>query len=285
MLYLLLNIVFGTAFTLCIKWVQNRNREDIITVGAINYIVALVCMLPEYLQSDFVGDTNAATLTGGVMGACYFIAYFFVIYAIKWIGAASTSVLSNLSILFPVGCGILIWNEAPSGLQIIGAALAVASLSLVGGKGGGQQLDQAQPPTRPWLKPTMLFSFFLLAGFARLAQEAFKHESVQAHRPLFLFDAFLVAAIPSVLLLLIRRRKISGLELLFGIGLGASNILQSHFTLKALDTLEGFVVFPVSSAGGLLLTTVVACTILDERLNQRTRWGIAIAITALFFLN
>jgi drug/metabolite transporter (DMT)-like permease len=283
MFFLFLNIVFAAAFTLCIKWVQNRDKEDILTVGAINYIVAFACMVPEYLQSNFTGDTTAATVTGCVMGACYFVAYFFVIYSIKLVGATSTTVVGVLSILFPIGCGILIWSEAPNQLQIVGAGFAIASLALIGGN-RPQTLEKTEQPNRAWIKPTALFSFFLLAGFSRLTQEAFKHESVSEHRPLFLFDAFLVAAIPSVLLLLYRRKRISLFELLFGIGLGASNILQSHFMLKALNGLEGFVVFPVSSAGGLLLTTIVASSMLGERLNQRTLWGVAIAIAALFLL-
>ena len=51
MIYLLLNIVFGSLFVLCIKWVQVRKKEDVITIGMINYITGALAILPEFMQS------------------------------------------------------------------------------------------------------------------------------------------------------------------------------------------------------------------------------------------
>ena len=52
LLFLLFNVVFASAFTLIIKLVQVRKREDVITVGAINYIVAAVWIAPEFLYQS-----------------------------------------------------------------------------------------------------------------------------------------------------------------------------------------------------------------------------------------
>ena len=288
MLFLLFNVVFASAFTLIIKWVQVREREDIITVGAINYIVAAVWILPEFIQTDFTGDISPALLTGGVMGACYFIAFFFVIYAILWIGAASATVVGALSILMPIACGIFIWNEHPNSFQLIGVGLATASLMLVSGRQkptSPEKPDDSDSTTRRWFRPLILVSFFLLAGLARLSQEAFKHESTADHRPMFLFSAFAVAAVPSLILLIVRRRRIGLSALALGFFMGASNILQTHFILRALKDYEGFVVFPVSSAGCLLLTTLVATFALGEYLDRRKWSGILMAVIALVLLN
>lgn len=288
MLFLLLNVVFASAFTLIIKWVQVRDREDIITVGAINYIVAALWILPEFIQTDFSGDTSPALLTGGVMGGCYFIAYFFVIYAILWIGAASATVVGALSILMPIGCGIFIWNEHPNRFQLIGVGLAVASLLLISSRRQTpppEKSDETASEKRPWLRPLVLVTFFLLAGLSRLSQEAFKHESIADHRPMFLMSAFAVAAIPSALLLIVRCKRISRMDFTLGFAMGAANILQTHFILRALKDYAGFVVFPVSSAGGLLLTTLVATFVLGEYLDRHKWAGIALATGALVLLN
>lgn len=287
MVYLILNILFASSFTLCIKWVQTRQREDMLTVGMINYVVGAALTFPEFYSTGVDVPDSTAILTGGTMGACYFIAFFFVTYAIRKVGAAASTVVGSLSILMPIGLGVLIWSEKPNSLQAVGVILALLSLTLV--SGNRQERPEAEaagpPASRRWATPVILASFFLLAGISRLAQEAFKHESHTDHRPTFLFSAFVVTAIPAAVVLLHRRRMPTVLEFAFGFAMGASNILQTHFILKSLHFFPGYIVFPVSSAGGVLTTVLVATGILGERLHRKTCWGIGIAVVALILLN
>ena len=284
MFYLLANIVFASAFMLSIKWVQNRKREDVIVVGAINYIAAMVLSLPEIWPSisngESIQEMAPAVITGAVMGGCYFVCFFFVNYSIRWIGAAGSTVIAVLSILLPIICGIFIWGENPNGWQVLGIVIAMVSLTMI----GAQRSKQPTGP-QPWFTPIILIVFFLLAGTSRLAQEAFKHEGDPLNRPAFLFAAFLVAAVPSLVVILIRRKKVSAMAIVFGTVMGTANLLQTHFILKSLQYLEGFVVFPVTSAGGLMLTTLVATALLGERLTRRSIAGIALATAALFLLH
>ena len=354
MIYLILQIIFSSAFTLIIKWAQMRGREDVIAIGAVNYIVAALAILPFVFQIDFSatssdsqlenqtarvesaefasaqiesGSANetdslvkaetkaknlarspvmGAMITGGAMGGIYFIAFFFAIYAIKTVGASSASVVSVLSILMPIIVASFYWGQHPNTLQIIGIGLALVALSLIGAQKKPKQPavsavelaseSSTEPapiknaPTEPvapapWVIPTVLIVFFLLCGCSRIFQEAFKFVSQPHLRPVFLFSAFTIAGIPSLILLINRRRWLTPLEVTFGIFLGLSNILQTHFILKAFEYFAGFIVFPVSSAGGVLLTTVLATGLLGERLTKRTCIGIAIAVVALFLLH
>jgi len=289
MVFLALNIVFASSFMLCIKWVQSRQREDLLTVGVVNYIVAAVLILPEFMIAlPGPGSPLNAILTGGVMGACYFIAFFFVMSAVRTTGASSTSVIGALSILLPISCGIFIWNETPHPLQSTGVVLAVLALSLVGSNRAQSQQatgSSGDSPPRRLMTSMILTVFFLLAGLSRLSQEAFKHESHPDHRPTFLFTAFAVAAIPSTVILIARRQRPTWRELTFGTLLGTANILQTHFILKSLHYFPGYIVFPASSAGGVLLTVIVATGLLGEKLNRKTCWGIGIAIISLVLLN
>ena len=279
MLALLLTIVCGSIFMLSIKWVQVRNREDEITVGAINYIVAAVTIAYWYFTNPSQSDPVMAAWCGASMGLCYFIAYFFVIAAIRWVGAASSTAVAVLSILLPIFCGIFIWDENPNAFQIVGIALALISLALISHK------ENTQTSERPWFTPLVLLIFFLLAGFSRLAQEAFKHESTLDQRPTFLFAAFALAAVPSVLLLIYRGKIPSLSEWGCGMVMGLANMLQTHFILKALQQFDGFVVFPAVSAGQLIFTCLVATQWLNEKLTVRTYWGIGLASIALILLN
>jgi len=294
-LFLIGNIIFSSLFALCIKWVQNRQREDIVTVGMLNYVVCAIAIAPEFLTSGSF-DMNAA-IAGGTLGGAYFIAFFFVVFAIKRIGASASTVISVLSIVLPILAGIYIWQESPRPLQIAGIVFALLSLSLISGSTQAREKEADRKSTiidkpsipeneKPWFTPLVLVTFFLLCGISRLAQEAFKHVcDPSVHRPTFLFVAFVVASIPSLIILLYRRRAISRGDWTMGIGLGLANILQTHFILKSLEYYDGFIVFPVSSAGGLMFTTLVAIVFLHERLTRKTCCGVALAVVALCLLH
>lgn len=294
MLHLILYIVFSSVFTLTIKWVYNRGTEDILTIGAINYIVALVGIAPWlWLDGGQTGDPYAI-LTGGLMGLVYFIAFFFVIYSVKLVGASATTVVSVLSITMPITVAAFVWDAKPTVIQIGGIALALLSLCLIGIKPKTQGTNEpanekepktAAPRTSAKFSAFILLSFFLLCGCSRICQEAFKHLAAIDQKPTYLLSAFLVAALPSVGMLLYRKQKIKTMELAAGTVMGISNGVQTFFILRSLDFFEGYIVFTVTSAGGIIFTMLVATRLLGEKLSKLTYIGIAIAVVALCLLN
>jgi len=283
MIDLLLQIVFASTFTLFIKLAQVRGRDDVITIGAINYIAAAICIIPFFAPLSQTRFPIEAVWTGSVMGAIYFVTYFFVIYCVKKVGASGATTVGVLSILLPIGFATVMWNQRPNLIQSIGIVLALLALTLIGGHTNRLDKDD-EPDAAKWIVPTVLFLYFLLCGFIRLAQDTFGHVCQPVYRPTFIFTTFLVTAFPSIGLLIFRRRKILTMEIVFGILMGVSNVLQTHYILRALEHTEGFIVFPVTSAGCIVLTTLVATRLLGEQLNRRTYFGIAISVVALFLL-
>ena len=272
-----------------LKWIGNRNKneatsgEDILVVGAINYIVAAILSVPLFINAPFESVSNGAVWTGASMGAIYIVGYVLVIRCIQSVGVTATTVVSVLSLLIPITFAALFWKEQPTTAQSIGVALALAALMLVGGKKSGEQVERA------WFTPLILASFFLVCGGSRLSQHAFKYLSTPDQTPTFLLSAFVISSIPSAALLVYvqftQKRSILKSEWVFGIGLGVTNILQSHFILKCLESYPGYIVFPATSAGSVLLTTAVATCLLSEKLTSRTYVGVGIAVVALFLLN
>jgi len=305
MLALILHIVFSSAFILLIKWAQIRKAEDELTIGSVNYIVAAIAILPFFVANQPPQISVGAIWAGGSMGFIYFLAYFLVIFAIRKIGAASTTVVSVMSILVPIVFAAIYYLEMPTGLQMTGIALALVSLTLIGLRPDSsapkkQTIQKGLKETSPagdWKTPNfnsdlwvlvVLFIFFLLCGLSRIAQEAFKHvvepEQQSAHRATFCLAAFLAAGVPSLLVLIFRRKKIQVSELGFGCALGITNILQTLLILVALQQYEGFIVFPIASAGSVVLIALVATAILGETLTRGTIVGISISVIAVFLL-
>jgi drug/metabolite transporter (DMT)-like permease len=270
-------------FTLIIKWIHVRGKEDVITVGSINYIVAALAALPYFLNVPSSSGTANAFWTGGSMGQVYFIAFFFVIYCVKHVGASITTVVSVLSLLFPITLAAIIWKELPSYTQGVGIIIAVVALLLISVRRSPTSLSSN--PASYWSATLMLLTFFGLCGCSRLAQETFKHISEPIQRPTFLFSAFGVAGAYSLGALLYRRRRISSTEALLGLMMGLANLLQTQLVLKCLELFPGYIVFTVTSAGAIVLTTLVATLLFKERIEKPVIAGIGLAVVSLFILN
>ena len=291
MIYLVCYVIFSSIFTLCIKWVHVRGKEDIITAGAINYIVAALIIAPWFVIDGQQTGNRAAIIAGGSMGLMYFINFFFVIWCVRVVGASSTTVVGVLSMLMPIIYAAITWDSQPHWLQGIGIALAFVSLILIGLKPDRQVADvknkKADKSKEPfsWKAPLILGGFFLLCGLSRIAQESFKYASVESQKPTFLLAAFVAAGIPSIILLLWRRRKIMPMEAFVGVAMGLANGSQTWFTLKSLDAMAGFIFFPVSSAGGIIFTMFVAVLWMQEKISRRALIGIGIAVVALVMMN
>ena len=278
MLFILLHIVFSSFFVLCVRWTQRR-KEDVITVGAINYLVAAAGAFAIFAVQETTSVTFNAVLTGSVGGVFYFVAFFFLIVAASWKGAANTTVVSRLSILVPILAGAFIWNEWPGFWQQVAIGLACLSLLLIARK--GNQIAGAKPPRYAGL---MLCAFFLCGGGCRLAPEMFKNLCEPAEKTVFLSILFGITACASLIVLSVRRHRPNMTEILAGVAMGAANLAQSFCIIYALRQYDGFIVFPMSAAGSLIFTTAVAVLILKERLNRASFAGVAIATGALLML-
>ena len=231
-------------------------------------------------------------VAGGSMGLMYFINFFFVIWCVRVVGASSTTVVGVLSMLIPIIYAAAVWSSTPHWVQAVGIAMAFISLILIGLKPDRQKVvvenngaEDSKETTFLWKAPLILGGFFLLCGLSRIAQESFKYESVESQKPTFLLAAFVAAGVPSVVLLLWRRRKILPMEVAVGIAMGIANASQIWFTLKTLQLIPGFIFFPVSSAGGIIFTMFVAVLWMHEKISRRALIGIGIAVVALTLMN
>lgn len=278
MIYILLHIILSSVFMLGMRWGQRR-RQDILSVGAVNYIVGGLVALLLFLMDGVTAVSASAATYGAVNGTAYFIAFFFVITTLRWKGAALATVVTRLSIVVPVVVAFFVWQERPSTLQSVGIVLACVSLTLI----GRGKLD-VSVSRLPWYASMHMTLLFLIGGSSRLAQEAFQHTAGRLQIPAFLLVGFGVAAAASVVMLLGRGRRPGRVELILGSVIGVANVSQTFFVLKALAVYPGFVVFPVAGAGGLVLTALVAVAFLEERLTWLSYSGIGFAALALVLL-
>ena len=278
MIYLVLNIILSSSFILTFRWLQQR-ADDILTVGAINYIIGGLFAAAVFFSQDDPAYSTVSGFAGAANGTGYFVGFFLLLAIMTWKGAAITAVFTRLSILIPMAGGILIWQECPTRGQWLGISLGCLSLALISTR--GRQVASAKSPA---YVPLIIVAFFLASGGSRFVQEAFKHEGNQTEQPAYLLAVFGLAGLASLLMMVARRKGPTLTELTIGAFVGLANVLQVWCTLKALESYDGFVVFPVTSAGGLLFTAMVAVIFLHERLTRVSYGGIVMAVCSMALL-
>ncbi|MDA0841857.1 MAG: EamA family transporter [Planctomycetota bacterium] len=277
MLFIILNIFLSSTFILGMRWNQ-KNGRDILSVGAINYITGWMVSAILYFLPGNQAYSTPAILWGTVNGAGYFIAFFLLLKTMRLKGAAQATVIARLSILVPVFVGIAVWGETPAPMEWGGIALACVSLLLIG---GGANLSPADLPRQAF---TIIALFFVVAGCSRLAQEGFKHQAADNEQMAYLLAAFTCMGVCSVIMLIKRGVRPGWAECWTGILIGIANSLQVLFILKALKEYPGYVVFPVTGAGGMLVTTFAAVLWLKESLSSRSLIGILLAVLSVVAL-
>lgn len=146
MLPLALATLFSAAFSLAIRFSQNRNA-NMTAVAAVNYIVAAAFHAAASAVEGFQVP-HASTLLIGVAGGIAYPAAFFLLEAfMARRGVSVTGAVTRLSVLVPVGVSLAAWGERASALQAAGIGLAVLSLPLLSlGRAARQDRRMATPP-------------------------------------------------------------------------------------------------------------------------------------------
>jgi drug/metabolite transporter (DMT)-like permease len=277
LLSLALHIVFSSGFGLGVKGSHNR-RLDLVTTGSLSYCCSACLAVVWLLARPDAPVLLPGLVYGGINGIAYFSAYFFLIYAMRHQGIAATSAVSQLSILLPIGFSILLWGEYPTRQQSAGILVALSSLLL---------LDVRRDGVAGVIKSLRLAlaAFFLIAGTARLMAKAYAEVGPPAGIPSYVATLFVVTALASVAVLAGRHVRPRLEEVLWGLGIGACNVLQILFFLRALEELPGIIVFPVAGSVSLVVVTVTAVLLFHERPTARLYVGIATSAVAVFLLN
>ena len=139
MIDLVAQIFFSALFAVGVRWVQVRRRYDVLSVGAVNYLVAFACGIVTLLVASGAAEGSMsglragspALLTGAALGLSYFVAFFLLLRTLDLRGATVTTALSRLAVLVPIALAVALWGERPGAVQWLGIAVSVGAVFLV----------------------------------------------------------------------------------------------------------------------------------------------------------
>ena len=286
MVYLVLCVVCSACFGLCYKVSTRRGYHAPLVQLAMFTACALVSALLASCNGGLLLNLRVG-ITGFWSGVFMAVAIYTFFVAMRQGGLAVGWTCVNFSVVVPLAASVLFWHEVPSLRQVVGLALLVPCILLF-----ANLHLQVTGDRRRWALLIVVSS--LLSGassvMAKIANELPQHLPPGAATPgqtILSYLAFAYATAALILFLSMRRKhiRVRSFDAVFGLAMGMLGLVATWTLIRSLDFLPGIVVFPVKSAGGLVLTAIAAVVVWQERLTKRQTCGIAIGALSTVLIN
>ena len=182
--------------------------------------------------------------------------------------------------IIPTFYGVFFQHDDLDTVKIIGLILLFVSLYFVGG------VKNTGGVTKKWIFYIILA--FAGSGMCSTIQKMYQLKSGGDFKAEFMIIALTVIAVVSIILTLVKEKKIpiptfrngGGLA----IGVGIANALVNVFVMM-LAKYPASIVFPTIQGGGMVLIYIVSKFCFKEKLNVNQNVGFCIGVLSLIFLN
>lgn len=301
MLYLLLaiacSVLLGFIFKLFARFGVNGFQAIVF-----NYFTCFCCGWLHLGRFPLSGeDFDAPWMPYALILGLIFVSGFNMAeQTVRHFGVTIGQIMQKMSILITVPFAILAYQESAGWVKILGLVLALASIILVnwsfGKKGQAEPTLSAQSRTNAlantahgyWWIPlaTWLLAGLLEVLLVRVQKEGYADMS----DPTFIITIFGMAGCTGLSVAMAgwftKRLLFSWKDLLAGLVLGIPNYGSMLFMLFALNSgLEGSFVFPVANVGIIVVTTLGAVTLFQERLTRLNWIGIGLALVGIALIS
>lgn len=277
MLYLLLAILTTSMISVIMRFSTGQVKNNA-TMLAMNY---LVCMILAALHTGLdrlfplVPDLPKTLGIGAVNGFMYLLGFVLMRRNTQLNGVVLTSIFMKLSLMIPILLSIFLFGETPTVFQLVGFAVAIASIVLINS-------DNSSPVMN---SRTALIVLLLLGGGGDTMSKIFEQVGNSAYSENFLLYTFISATILAIALAVFKKERPCKKDLLFGVLIGIPNFFCARFLLMSLTQLPGVLVFPTLCVGSILVVTLAGLLIFKERLGKRQWIAMGAILGALVLLN
>ncbi|SIN92408.1 Multidrug transporter EmrE [Carnobacterium alterfunditum] len=302
MFYLSLAIICSASIALIFKYTENAEANRYVITSA-NYFIAfaisLFMIFSRGLLSGVTREVSFAKdfsllfsnndhilspyssilwglIVGGIFGSFFFLSFIYYQKSIKENGVGISGTIAKLGILIPMIFSIVIWKEFPSSIQWVGIVLSLVSIVIV-------NLSQKSIEKFDF-KPAIIL-LFIFGGMAEFSNKFYQKYALNEYKDVFLFALFFVAFLISIFYTFKEKSAITKKDILTGFVVGIPNLFSSYFLILALATLKTSVVFPIYSAGSIVLINIGGFLLFKEKIARKNKVAIILTIIALVLIN
>ena len=277
--YLFLIVVFVTAQNILSK---KYNSASHINVFLYNSVTAFSSMLFFLVASGGRLELSSAYLPYSLaFGTAYFCALAGLVLALKNGSLSLTSLIISYSLILPTLHGMVFLNERVGYSGWIGIAFLLVSLVLINFK----KEDDAKF-SFAWI--VYLIIAFVGNGMCSVIQKIEQVALDGAYKSEFMIVALFISGIASLIIGLIAgKQRLRELlhTLPTGIPRGLANGAVNFLVMIVTGMLASSIVFPTISAGGIVLTFIIAVFVYRERLSRPQLVGYILGTASVVLLN
>lgn len=220
----------------------------------------------------------AAVLLGLLSGVLYLATFMLLQHNIKKNGVVMSATFMKLGVLIPTIMAIIVFGESPKAVQVIGILLAIAAIIII-------HFDKEESGSGTAKYKFLLVILLLSSGFTDSMANIYDKLGSAELKDHYLLYTFVAAALCAFVLWIVRKQKISGWDVLFGILIGIPNYFSARFLLLSLETVPAVVVYPVYSVLTIVFISVVGVLFFKEKLSKKKLLAILTIFASLVLLN
>ena len=277
MIYLITATLSITTLSLIMRK-ATLNTDTLWGVILGNYITAALLTAAITLISPKITPSPFTIALGAITGITYTAGMYLNLTLMGKRGAAITSSMIQLAVIIPITTSIIFYGETINTPQLTGILLAITSLPLLASKPNQKlEIDKTILP--------MILLTILVVGFSQTSSKILIQNGLETQNNYFFLAIFTSATLLVAPIAHRNRNQIKPTDAIYGIGVGTFNLLSNRALLLALTTLPGAIVFPVSSAGSLLMVTIAAIMLFKENTSRANIAGIIMTLIAVVLIN
>ncbi|MFA0962502.1 hypothetical protein AB9P05_11925 [Roseivirga sp. BDSF3-8] len=289
MIYLLLTILVNVFIFLNFR-AYSRFGVDTLQAIVVNYIACVITGLlflsgQDPLQTFLNGGTW--TWIGGILGLVFIGTFYLMARTTQKVGVSVASVASKMSLTIPVVFSLFFMQIEKKEMDVLnytGIILALAAIFLTSIK------RERGAPREAFNYRNMIMpvSVFLLSG---LIDTTINYTNLHfldgPGEAVFPIVIFVVAGVVGMVGVFFTRRPIQLRSIVGGITLGVPNYFSIYFLIKALSAFDnnGAILYPMLNIGIIIISSLLAVVLFDERLKPLNKLGIALAVLAIILLS
>jgi len=284
--YLVVSILFLSAMAVLLRQSVARGATPLTLNLVFRGSAALFMLVPFLLGREAAGSWKAGGWLALVAAVSFWLTGIASIKCVQLGPLGPSWTILRCSMILPVAASVFYWHEVSlwpvSGVALMrlsGIVLGVVAVIVCGLSRPASALERR--PLRPWL--LWMAAAFLSQGVWEICLRATRGFGAGESRALFLLFVFAASCVLTLPALAVTRTRMSGADLKYGTLLGLCAFLGTGCRVLALKTVDGTIVFPVTTVSVMLAAQAAGRFFWAERL-PRAVFGLALGIAAVLLL-
>ena len=280
--FLMLIIIVGVSVQQVAKKAYNKKvKNGTFSFSAASAFIAVSVFI---ITSDGSFDFTAGILKYSVLfAASYSMASVSSLLAISTGSLSLTSLIIQYSLVIPTFYGLFVLNEPIKLSMVIGVILLLVSLVLINLAGKGEK----HTINLKWGIFALLA--FVGNGACSTIQKVQQMEFPGLYKSEFMIIAYIITVAILMILAVFSEKKEIVPHLKKGAGwyivCGLANGIVNYLVLVMSLRMPASVMFPLISAGGIVMTALISVFVYKEKLSLQQKMGLMLGLMAIVVLN